>query len=141
MIVREHNKTTILLVEDDDVDAMGLERSMRKINFSNPLVRARDGVEALEILRSKRVNKPYIILLDLNMPKMGGLEMLDVLRQDESISDSIVFILTTSRNEEEISIAHKYNVAGYIVKSSLSQDFNKLLEFLGMYCLLMEFPA
>lgn len=135
-----YKEITIFLIEDDDVDAIGIERSMRKMNLLNPIERAKDGVEALEKLRSGAVKKPFVILLDLNMPRMGGLEMLEHLREDDTISDAVVFVLTTSRNDEEITRAYKKNIAGYIVKSSLSQDFNKLLSFLNTYWVLVELP-
>lgn len=138
---RYYEQVNILLVEDDDIDAMSIERSIRKMRLLNPLTRAVDGVDALAMLRNGTISRPYIILLDLNMPRMGGLEFLKALRDDEALSDSIVFVLTTSSNEAEIYAAYKKNIAGYIVKSSLSQDFNKVLTFLDHYWRLVVLPS
>ncbi|WP_417310916.1 response regulator [Devosia sp.] len=137
----DYKPVNILLVEDDDVDAMGIERAIRKMRMANPLIRAVDGVEALELLKRAEINRPYIILLDLNLPRMGGLDLLKTIREDDSLKDAIVFVLTTSKTEEEICSAYRLNVAGYIVKSSLSQDFSQVLEFLDHYWRLVEVPS
>lgn len=135
-----YKQATILLVEDDDIDAMGVERSLKKMRMANPLVRARDGIEALESLRSGRVQRPFIILLDLNMPRMGGLEFLEVVRQDNDLHNSIVFVLTTSNHDQEIAAAYEKNIAGYIVKSTLNEDFDQLLGFIDHYWRIVELP-
>lgn len=135
-----YKQATILLVEDDDIDAMGVERSLKKMRMANPLVRARDGIEALESLRSGRVQRPFIILLDLNMPRMGGLEFLEVIRQDNDLHNSIVFVLTTSNHDQEIAAAYEKNIAGYIVKSTLNEDFDQLLGFIDHYWRIVELP-
>jgi DNA-binding NarL/FixJ family response regulator len=137
----EYKPVSILLVEDDDVDAMGIERAIRKMRMANPLIRAIDGIEALELLKQAEVERPYIILLDLNLPRMGGLDFLKTIREDDLLKDAIVFVLTTSKNEEEICSAYRLNVAGYIVKSSLSQDFSQVLDFLDHYWRLVEIPS
>lgn len=136
-----NQQVSILLVEDDDVDAKGIERALRKMQLSNPLSRARDGIEALEILRSDAIKKPRVVLLDINMPRMGGLEVLKELRADPALRDTIVFVLTTSSREDEINEAYQNNIAGYIVKTSLSHDFNQLLIFLDQYWTLVKLPA
>ena len=139
MNTRNYGDVKILLVEDDDIDAMGIERAMRKMGLNNQLVRVRDGIEGLELLRSGTIQQPFLMLLDLRMPRMGGLEMLSHIRADEQIQDTIAFVLTTSRSEDEIASAYSKHVAGYIVKSSLSQDMNKLLDFLKTYLQVIEF--
>jgi len=135
-----YKQASILLVEDDDVDAMGVDRALKKLRLANPMVRARDGIEALELLRSGEVQKPYIILLDLNMPRMGGLEFLELLRNDRQLHKSIVFVLTTSKRDQEIAAAYEKNIAGYIVKTTLNEDFDQLLGFLDHYWRLVELP-
>lgn len=135
-----YKQASILLVEDDDVDAMGVDRALKKMRLANPMVRARDGVEGLALLRSGEVSKPYIILLDLNMPRMGGLEFLEELRRDSELHKSIVFVLTTSKRDQEIAAAYEKNIAGYIVKTTLNEDFDQLLGFLDHYWRLVELP-
>ena len=94
---KKYNEVAILLIEDDDVDAMGVRRALKALKIINPLFRAKDGVEAFEMLRGDTpVPRPFLILLDLNMPRMNGLEFLTQLRQDPKLQDSIVFVLTTS---------------------------------------------
>jgi len=134
----EHSVVTLMLVEDDDVDAMGVERALKQRRISNPMIRAHDGVEALEFLRDGRVGRPYIILLDLNMPRMGGLELLDVLRDDPVLKQSVVFVLTTSKSDEDLAAAYEKFVAGYIVKSELAGTFGKLIDMLDVYWQIVE---
>lgn len=131
----------VLLVDDDDVDAMGIERAFRRQPWQLSLTRAKHGEEALQILRSGVVKSPLMMLLDLNMPRMNGLETLAALRADNALRHTVVFILTTSKNPEEIQAAYQHNVAGYIVKSSLDQDFSQLLVFLDHYWRLVELPV
>ncbi|MEZ9116572.1 response regulator [Vibrio cyclitrophicus] len=131
---------SILLVEDDDIDAIGIQRSLKSFNLLNPIHRTRDGLEALEVLRNDVVERPFIVLLDLNMPRMNGLEFLSAIRSDSNLSDIVVFVLTTSQLDEEISAAYKKNIAGYIVKSSSNQDYKQLIRFLENYWNLVELP-
>ena len=141
MIENKYKTVNILLVEDDDIDAMCVERSLRKMKLLNPIIRAIDGIQALELLRSNEVSRPYIILLDLNLPRMGGLEFLKTVRDDPDLGDAIIFVLTTSKTDEEITFAYKNHVAGYIVKTSLNQDFGQVINFLDGYWRLMEMPS
>ena len=131
---------SILLVEDDDIDAMGVERAFKKARIANPIVRAHDGVEALEALRNQRMSSPYLILLDLNMPRMNGLEFLAEVRADPSLHKALIFVLTTSSSDEDIARAYQQHIAGYVVKSSLDQDFTQLLGLLDYYWRMIEFP-
>lgn len=135
-----YKPVSILLVEDDDIDAMGVERALHNLKLLNPIIRAHDGVEALDLLKAGRIPSPYIVLLDLNMPRMNGLEFLQEVRVDEHLRSMIIFVLTTSKRDEEISAAYEKNIAGYIVKSSVSQDFNNVLSFLDNYWRIVELP-
>ncbi|MEZ9057261.1 response regulator [Vibrio pelagius] len=136
-----HMKTvSILLVEDDDIDAIGIQRSLKSFNLLNPIHRARDGLEALEVLKNDAIARPFIVLLDLNMPRMNGMEFLSAIRSDSNLSDIVVFVLTTSQLDEEISAAYKKNIAGYIVKSSSNQDYKQLIRFLESYWNIVELP-
>jgi CheY-like chemotaxis protein len=121
---------TVLLVEDDQVDVMNIQRIFRKANFAHSLLVVGNGCEALALLQNAKTNLPparRLILLDLNMPKMGGLEFLRVLRQDPILKDTPVIVLTTSDQEEDRLAAEQSNVLGYIVKPV---TFPKLTEAL-----------
>lgn len=134
----------ILLVEDDEIEAEAIRRSFRKYHLENVITVAADGLEALELLsgrtRSGLALQPDLILLDLNMPRMSGLEFLDVLRQDPQLRRSIVFVLTTSNREEDKVAAYDRQVAGYLVKSQLGEDFLRLTQLLDTYWHTIEFP-
>lgn len=130
-----------MLVEDDDVDAMAIERSFTKARVGNPIVRASNGLEALALLRDNKITLPYIILLDLNMPRMNGLEFLTELRNDPTISDSIVFVLTTSDKDEDIVSSYKKNVAGYFVKNEAGSGFSNVVAMLEGYWKIALLPT
>lgn len=135
-----YKHATILLVEDDDVDAKMVVRAFTKLRIANPIVRAKDGVSALELLRDNTVTRPYIILLDLNMPRMGGLEFLEQLRNDPVLNSSIVFVLTTSKDDEDKGAAYNQNIAGYIIKEKLQNGFDELVKLLDCYWRIVELP-
>ncbi|MBV1961829.1 MAG: response regulator [Immundisolibacteraceae bacterium] len=132
---------SILLVDDDDIDAMGVERALKKLKLANPFFRARDGIEGLEMLRARKVNQPYLLLLDLNMPRMSGIEMLKELRNDPNLRSTVVFVLTTSDDDKDKVAAYNEHIAGYIVKNKLDTGFDDLLKLLDHYWRLVEFPV
>ncbi|WP_233820649.1 response regulator [Dyadobacter sp. CY312] len=134
---------TILLVEDDEVDIMNVKRAFKKNNISNPLLIAHNGIEALEMLRSSAANapKPKIILLDLNMPKMGGIEFLKEIRQDQTLSTLSVFVMTTSNEDGDKIDAFNLNVAGYILKPLSMDRFISAVSTLNSYWALCEYPG
>jgi CheY-like chemotaxis protein len=138
-------KVNILLVDDDDVAAEAVVRSLRKHAMDFPVTLARDGIEALEILRRTHmdlsIEKPYIILLDLNMPRMNGFEFLQEVRNDTNLHDSIVFVLTTSDFDSDKSRAYHQNVAGYMIKSAVGPQFAKLAALLDNYRSTVSLPA
>lgn len=129
----------ILLVEDDEIDAEAVVRAFRKRNFKNPLTIVPDGVEAFAVLQ-REIRPPYLILLDLNMPRMSGLEFLERLRQDPLLRRSIVFVLTTSDREEDKLAAYDAQVAGYLVKARAGEDFSNITQLLETYWSTVEFP-
>lgn len=135
---------TILLIEDDKVDAEAMDRALKKAKIINPLVRVTDGLEALDLLRGTNdvdpLPRPYIILLDLNMPRMNGLEFLTEIRGDDHLKDSVVFVLTTSDADRDKVAAYEKQVAGYIVKSKAGEDFVKLISLLDHYWRIVEMP-
>jgi CheY-like chemotaxis protein len=134
---------TVLLVEDDDIDVEGVHRAFQKNRIANPIVVARNGVEALDRLLGRNqepLPKPYIILLDLNMPVMGGLEFLQEIRDRPELRDSVVFVLTTSNADEDRVSAYRQHVAGYCLKSNVGPDFLHLTSLLKSYWRVVELP-
>jgi CheY-like chemotaxis protein len=143
----EHNSPiNIILVEDDEVDVMTVLRAFRKNNIQPSLHVANNGIEALELLRRGKLGKPEnlarncVIWLDLNMPRMGGLEFLKVLRSDEHLRRIPVVILTTSDQEQDRTEAYNLNVAGYILKPVTFSKFVEVVATLNNYWALCEMP-
>ena len=112
---------TFLVLEDDDVDFLALTKSLKKNGLTNNVIRAKDGFVAMELLEKQKVQKPFVILLDINMPRMSGFEFLKKIRSSEKYSKTIVFILTSSNDQKDFDEAQKQLVTGYIVKSKLGQ--------------------
>jgi CheY-like chemotaxis protein len=142
----ESRVMNILLVEDDEVDVMNVKRAFKKNNISNPLYVASNGLEALEMLRShngrpsKVPERRRLILLDLNMPKMGGIEFLQVLRSDPELKGIPVVVLTTSNQDQDRVEAYKLNVAGYLLKPVTFSNFLETMATLNKYWMLCELP-
>ncbi|AFV00273.1 response regulator [Simiduia agarivorans] len=132
---------TLLLVEDDDIDAMSIERSFRKNRIANPIYRAHDGLSALEALATGEVKRPFVILLDLNLPRMGGLEFLEKLRAEPDHKDAVVFVLTTSKDEQDQIKAYELNSAGYFLKSDCGTQFLDVVHLLDGYWKIVKIPA
>ena len=130
----------ILLVEDDDVDVMTVKRALKDLKVTNPLVRTTNGEEALEYLRTKSNKKPCVILLDLNMPKMNGVEFLKVVKADDELKKIPVVVLTTSKEEQDIVESFKLSVAGYMVKSVNYKKFVEAIRTINLYWTLSELP-
>ena len=131
---------TFLLIDDDDIDAMTVERSFKKQNIKNSIVRACDGLEAMEMLHGDAVSLPYIILLDIQMPRMNGLEFLDALRNDPIHSGAVVFILTTSKAEQDMNASYKKHIAGYFVKDEAGKNFVDVVSVLDSYWKVVYLP-
>lgn len=124
---------SVLLVDDDDVAAEAVVRGLRKHSMECPIVIAEEGGVALQILRgthARKISKPYIVLLDLNMPRMNGLEFLRELRLDAALKGTIVFVLTTSAAEADRARAYEHSIAGYMVKSAVGPQFKRLARLL-----------
>lgn len=131
----------ILLVEDDQVDVMNVQRAFKKINIANPLWTASNGLEALELLRSGEMpTRKLLVLLDLNMPRMNGIEFLRELRADENLRGLPVVVLTTSDDERDRIEAYNLNVAGYILKPVTFMNFVEAMATLNKYWTLVEMP-
>ena len=131
----------ILLVEDDEVDVMNVKRAFERNRIANPLFVAGDGIEALQLLRSGKIpEERRIILLDLNMPKMNGIEFLRELRADPALHLTPVVVLTTSNDERDKVDAYNLNVAGYLLKPVTFINFAEVMATLNKYWTLVEFP-
>lgn len=131
----------ILLVEDDEIDIELVRRMLKKANVANPLHTARDGTEALEVLRGQngrdKLPQPCLILLDINMPRMNGFELLEKMRGDADMKRNVVFMLTTSARDEDVMAAYDLQAAGYILK----KDTEALAGILHEYCRINAFPG
>jgi CheY-like chemotaxis protein len=131
----------ILLVEDDEVDVMNVRRAFDKNRIANPLYVAPDGVEGLRMLRADEVPRERrIILLDLNMPRMSGIEFLRELRADPVLGHTPVVVLTTSDDERDKINAYNLNVAGYLLKPVTFVNFVEVMAALNKYWTLVELP-
>lgn len=134
----------ILLVDDDDVDVMRVKRTFKELRIANPLHVANDGVEALEMLRGANgcsaIPEPHLVLLDLNMPRMNGIEFLKQVRDDPELDKTIIFVLTTSNADEDRTKAYKKHVAGYIVKAETGESLMTALGMVNSYWRVIEFP-
>lgn len=131
----------ILLVEDDEVDVMNVKRAFEKNHITNPLFVAENGIEALKALRAATIPKGRrLVLLDLNMPRMNGIEFLRELRQDSELASTPVVVLTTSNNDRDKVEAYNLNVAGYLVKPVTFSSFCEVMVTLNKYWSLVEMP-
>ncbi len=128
----------ILLVEDDEVDIENVRRALRKRKIANPLFVARDGLEALELLERGQVTAPVMILLDINMPRMDGLEFLKRIRKDDQHKNHTVFVLTTSARQSDLYQAYDLSVSGYMMKSDVGDAFIEALELVDDYWRVIE---
>ena len=140
----KNDPVTILLVDDDHVDTTAVKRSFRILKIANPVVEAHDGMEALQRLRGENgydeVATPRLVLLDLNMPRMGGMEFLDEIRRDPELRSTLVFVMTTSSSEDDRARAYARNVAGYVLKQQPGQTFLETIGMLEQYWRVVEFP-
>jgi len=129
-----------LLIEDDDVDVMTVNRALRDSQVTNQLISIGDGEEAIEYLKDKNTEKPGIILLDLNMPKMDGPEFLKFLKTDKALKKIPVVILTTSNSERDVIESFELGAAGYMVKSVDYEKFVETIRAINQYWTLSQLP-
>jgi len=137
------NELTIILVEDDDVEALMVTRSLHKAKILNKLVRATDGVEALALLRSGTpggVAPPYLLLVDIHMPRLDGIGLIREIRADPMLTRTVIFVLTTSKDDRDMVAAYDQHIAGYIVKSNTHEELLPLTAMLDYYLLIVETP-
>ena len=130
----------ILLVEDDQVDAMIVERAFKVKGIENPLGIVDNGLKALELLTDPEKEKPCLILLDLNMPRMGGIEFLKTVKKNDAIKRIPILILTSSEEEEDKKNCFNLGVAGYMLKPADFQKFAEMIEVIFKYWALCKMP-
>ena len=137
---RMKNNNPVLLVEDDQVDAMTVNRAFSELNIPNEVVHKVNGVEGLAYLHSVKT-KPGLILLDINMPKMNGIEFLQRIKSDEELCKVPVVVLTTSNDQRDKIDSYKFGVAGYMLKPVDYRSFVLLMKEIDTYWTLSEQPA
>ena len=130
----------ILLVEDDSIDVMTVKRALKELDVANPLVATGDGEEALEYLQNHASSKPCVILLDLNMPRMSGMEFMEIAKADESLRTIPIIVFTTSNTEQDITKSFELGAAGYMVKSVDYSKFIETIKTINSYWSLSKLP-
>lgn len=127
----------ILVVEDDEIDAEAVRRAFRKHGMANPIFHARYGAEALNLLRERReLRTPVVLVVDINMPQMSGIEFMRKVREDTALPRHVAFMLSTSRRQPDISAAYELGVGGYFLKENV-EDF---VAMMGFYFQINRFP-
>lgn len=134
-----------LIVDDDQVSVLAIKRALKKLKIINPVQVARDGREALDLLQAE-LNEtptlpPYLVTLDLNMPRMNGFEFLEKVREDPALHRLVIFVLSTSDAPADVANAYDNNIAGYIVKDNLGDSFVKALDMIDCFSKVVEFPS
>jgi CheY-like chemotaxis protein len=141
----DNEAITVMVVDDDSIDRMAIHRAFKKLELKHPIIEAADGIEALEHLRGQngreRPGQPLVILLDLNMPRMGGIEFLEEVRSDPELKSSLIFVLTTSKAQADRIRAYGKNIAGYVLKQAAGKSFQESMENLSRYWRTIEHPA
>jgi CheY-like chemotaxis protein len=130
----------MLLVEDDQVDVMTVKRALEEIRVTNPVINRENGEEALKYLRDPDNERPCIILLDLNMPIMNGIEFLHVVKQDPRLKRIPVVVLTTSEEQPDKINSFDLGVAGYMAKPVNYRQFVEVMRTLDAYWTISEIP-
>lgn len=136
----QQNNNPILLVEDDQVDAMTVRRALKELQVANPLVHREHGEAALEYLQNPENERPCLILLDLNMPIMGGVEFLEVVKTLPLLKRIPVVVLTTSAEEQDKCRSFDLGIAGYMRKPVDYRRFVEVMRAIDLYWTLSEAP-
>jgi len=138
-----NRRMDVLVIDDDDLMCEVVERSLRRIGAGYRVVSAIDGQDGLDILRGRsetKVSQPYLVLLDLNMPRMDGFEFLEEVRKDPKLWQSVIFVLTTSNADGDRTRAYDEQIAGYMVKSAVGPQLAHLATMLRDYASVVELP-
>lgn len=135
--MKAQNLVSILMVEDDELDVHAFKRCLKKERILNPFHSVINGEEALKALRGElpdvQIQRPLLVIMDINMPRMNGIECLKEIRKDEELKDTVVFIMTTSEADKDVYEAYNLNVAGYMVKTNLGDNFLRSVQMLDKY--------
>lgn len=144
-MIKPDIQPTFVIVDDDDVDREVIRRALRKCGSTNPIVEAGDGAEALDILKggafAAPVQKPFVVILDLNMPRMNGFEFLDKIRRDPDIKNTPTFVLSTSNAAADKEKAYRRCISGYIVKSHENKSLAAAMAMLDQFQRVIAHPA
>ena len=132
---------SLLIVEDDDVDYKLLVRSFSKRKISNSMFRAKDGLDAWQKIKSGEIQRPFILLVDLNMPRMNGKELLAEIRNDPVHNDTVVFFMTTSTDKNDIKESFSKHAAGYFLKDNVEGSIDKIVEVVDGYWQIVTLPS
>jgi CheY-like chemotaxis protein len=135
-----NQKQTILLVEDDEIDIKSVKRAFNEINVTNPLEITHNGEEALRYLKDGKKKRPGLILLDLRMPRMDGIEFLKVIKKEDALRIIPVVVLTTSKEDEDKAEGYNLGISGYMMKPVNYIDFVEVIKTIKMYWTLSESP-
>ncbi len=130
----------LFVVEDDDIDFANIIRCLKRRNINNKVIRASDGQQALDMLDAGDVEWPFIILLDIQMPRLTGIEMLAKLRNHAHYANAVVFVFTTSEDEKDIEASYQSGIAGYFLKDYSGDDFFRLADLLKHYWQIVHLP-
>lgn len=135
---------SLLSIDDDEVDQIALRRALKAASVEAEITWVRDAQSGLNALRglhgASRLPRPVIVLLDLSLPGMSGLEFLRRLRADRRLQDTVVFVRSVSSSSRDIRDAYRYQVAGYVVKSDAAHDTMRLVELLDRYRQIVRLP-
>ena len=135
------NSKSILLIEDDQVDAMTVKRALKDLRLPHELIHSENGEAALVYLKAETSKHPGVILVDLNMPKMNGIEFLKNIKSDPELKKIPVVVLTTSRNEKDVVESFEFSVAGYMVKPADYKKFMEAIKVIHDYWALSLLPG
>lgn len=142
---RSYKEVQFLIVDDDSVSLMSIERAIKKLRLVNPIRNARNGKEALDILRendgTSKAVAPYVVILDLAMPEMNGIEFLEEVRNDPELKSTVVFVLTESDAPEDVTKAYEKNIAGYVVKENAYDTFRQTLSMIDTFSSVVVLPT
>ncbi len=131
----------IMIVEDDVADVLIIKKALNELQINNKLVQLNNGEEGIDYLNNNSNEQPCIIFLDLNMPKMNGIEFLKIIKNEESLRQIPVVALTTSINKDDICACFKSGIAGYIVKPVDFRKFVKAIRIVDLYWMLSQMPS